>query len=1062
MSFFKYKITFFQTILMLLFLNRLAAQPTNLDNFESAFGWTSFASDGVKIETSIAAGYSGNGIKIDFDFVTGAGYCGIRKQFPMQLPPNYKFSFYIKAEAPINNFEFKLLDKSGDNVWWVNQRNFEFPTQWTKITIKKRHISFAWGPTEDKNLTAVDKIEFVVASATGGNGSLYIDQFEFEPLDAPATTYPPPIASASSNFSAKEKIANILDGNPNTKWRSKVKPEGQIITIDLQKYREYGGLVIDWDEQDFALQYDVQSSNDGKNWETVYSVKQGKSGRSYINLKDGESRYLRLDLLKSNRNNGYAIAEIAVKNFQFSETPNAFFSHIAKDHPRGFYPRYFYDEASYWTIIGVASDTKEALINEAGMVEVDKSSFSIEPFIFNGEELITWNDVKLSQLLEDDYLPIPSVIWNHNNSQLEITAFADGTPDSSILILTYQLENSDSIEQQGNFYLAIRPFQVNPPYQFLNTLGGVARIQLIRQDRGEVSVNESKQVIPLTLADKFIALEFDQGDVVEYLSRNQLPDQSEVVDHFGYASGALVYLYQLQPSQQIKIYLAVPFHNNFPAGLQSIPKDSIDKFMAEKFQAVKSFWTEKLNYVQFKLPPSADKLINTLRSNLAYILINQDRAGIQPGSRSYERSWIRDGAMTSAALLKMGITDEIREFFDWYSRYQFLDGKIPCVVDRQGPDPVPEHDSHGEFIFGILNYFRFSNDTTFLKAKFENVKKAVDYIEYLISQRTTDYYKKGNDSLRAFYGILPESISHEGYSAKPMHSYWDNFWVMKGLKDAVIMAEILKDDKAIQRFKILRDDFKKNLYQSLSLAIKNHGIDYIPGCAELGDFDATSTSIAIYPCNELNNLPQPYVHNTFEKYYQYVQQRLNPDFAWENYTPYELRTISTFIYLDQKNRAHEMLKFFFEDQRPQGWNHWAEVVWKDPKTPKFIGDMPHTWVGSDYINAVRSFFVYEDEADGSLVIGAGLSEDWIESPEGIAVNRLPTFYGELNYSIQKTADNYRIELTGDVKMPEVKIRLKNFKNEKPKQVWINNQPGSNFDIDEVVIEQFPAVAEIRY
>jgi hypothetical protein len=189
---------------------------------------------------------------------------------------------------------------------------------------------------------------------------------------------------------------------------------------------------------------------------------------------------------------------------------------------------------------------------------------------------------------------------------------------------------------------------------------------------------------------------------------------------------------------------------------------------------------------------------------------------------------------------------------------------------------------------------------------------------------------------------------------------------------------------------------------------------------------------------------------------------LNPDFAWENYTPYELRTISTFIHLDQKERAYEMLKFFFNDQRPQGWNHWAEVVWKDPRTPKFIGDMPHTWVGSDYINAVRSFFVYEDEADSSLVIGAGLSEDWINSPEGIEVKNLPTYYGELNYSIQKAGADYRVNLTGNIKMPQVKIRIKNFKNEIPKQVLVNNKVSSNFGLHEIIISEFPGLIVLRY
>jgi hypothetical protein len=57
------------------------------------------------------------------------------------------------------------------------------------------------------------------------------------------------------------------------------------------------------------------------------------------------------------------------------------------------------------------------------------------------------------------------------------------------------------------------------------------------------------------------------------------------------------------------------------------------------------------------LPESANRIVNTYKANLAYILINRDKAGIQPGSRSYERSWIRDGALTSSALLKSGIVD---------------------------------------------------------------------------------------------------------------------------------------------------------------------------------------------------------------------------------------------------------------------------------------------------------------------------------------------------------------------------------------------------------------------
>ena len=57
------------------------------------------------------------------------------------------------------------------------------------------------------------------------------------------------------------------------------------------------------------------------------------------------------------------------------------------------------------------------------------------------------------------------------------------------------------------------------------------------------------------------------------------------------------------------------------------------------------------------------------------------------------------------------------------------------------------------------------------------------------------------------------------------------------------------------RFAALRDEYRKSFYESMRLAMKTHGIDYVPGCVELGDFDATSTAVAVFPCDELGLVP---------------------------------------------------------------------------------------------------------------------------------------------------------------------------------------------------------------
>lgn len=1024
-------------------------QAQLLDGFESLAGWKAIASDGVRIDTALVAGRTNRGLKIEFDFVAGAGYCGVQKQFPLALPENFQFSFYVRGEAPINNFEFKLVDAGGDNVWWRNQRNFEFPETWTKITIKKRHIEFAWGPANDRALKNIDKIEFFIASATGGRGAVYLDDFQFEALPPPSNILPQPLFSASTH---DEALKRIFDGDPQTFWQSAAQPAQQEIVLDLQKSTEFGGLVIDWDEKDFARKYEVLSSNDGKQWDAAYAVAAGKAGRSHVYLKDHQARYLKLQLQQSSRGRGYAIRELALKPVAFSQSPEAFFATIAADHPRGYFPKYLYNEQSYWNVVGVNHDTKEALINEEGMIEVDKSGFSLMPFIFYEGKLLTWNDVAHTQALEKNYLPMPTVTWRHADLQLDITAFAAGAADSSLLYATYRLKNLAQKNAQGALYLAVRPFQVNPPAQFLNWPGGTAKVKSLRREGEAIIVNEKKKLLPLSGYDNFGALTFDEGDITEFIARDALPANTAIDDHFGHASAALQYRFALAPGEEKVFSLAIPFHEQYRAPLQPAEQAR---------QSVAKFWEEKVNTVDLHLPPSAPPLANLVRSNLAYILINRDRAGIQPGSRSYERSWIRDGALTSAALLRFGIQNEVREFIDWYARHQYPNGKIPCVVDTRGADPVPENDSHGEFIYAVLQYFRFTNDTLWLRQKFPQIVKTVEYIEFLRNQRKTEVYLNGTAEQRACYGLLPESISHEGYSAKPMHSYWDDFFGVKGFKDATTIAEILGEHDRAREFAAARDDFKKCLYASMRLAMANTNVDYIPGCAELGDFDATSTAIGLDPCGELANIPQPQLNNTFEKYFQFFTERREGKLNWVDYTPYETRLIGAFILLGQKERGHELLQFFLADQRPRGWNHWAEVVGRHASQPRFIGDMPHTWVGSDFIRAVRNMFVYETD-DDALVLGAGVPADWVRDPSGVEVKRLPTYYGVLNYAMKQEGRNVTLKLTGDVRVPKGGIMIKSPFDEPIRSVRVNGKASQAFTNDEASVVVFPAEVQLVY
>jgi len=1051
-------------LLLVTFATTVNAQTRVIDEFEDKDGWTFIRSDGVSLDLSVEKGFSGNAIRIDYDFKMGTGYGGIQKHFPIDLPENYEFSFYVKASSPSNNFEIKFIDSTGNNVWWVNNRNYDFPEEWTRIRIKKRDIRFAWGPATDQNLKRIDRIEFTVASYVGGKGTVQIDNLKFEPLPPETNSWPAPSVTASSSMKGHSPDF-ITDNSENTYWLSR-KQKRQSLTVDFRAKREFGGLLIKWLEDHHAKSFDILLSEDGRNWEKAYSIQSNQSDISFIRLPEAEALYLRINLITPGNEKNFGIAGIEFTDLHSTITPNDFLRYASARSPAGNYPRYFSGQASYWTVTGVNNDVREALISEDGTIEVDKGLFSIEPMLRVGDSLYNWSNVKSSQSMGfpeggGEFAFLPSVTWLCDDLKFVTGVSSGGRANiDSRLNIGYSITNLSDQPGDLELYLLIRPFQVNPYYQFLNSVGGAGKINSISEEGGGPIAVDEKLILSTRKYDSFGAAVFDEGNIVDFIREKSMPLDKAAVDPSGNASGVIKYSIRLNGGEQTEFFLTVPFYGK--GTVDTMPE--VKKISGEFYGAV-DFWKTRVEHIRFNLPATADRIINTWKSNLAYILINRDKAGIQPGSRSYERSWIRDGALTSSALLKSGIVTEVKDFIDWYSDHQYENGKVPCVVDFRGPDPVPENDSHGELIYLIREYFNFTQDTAFLRAKNRNVLKAVEYIESLIAERSTPHFRDGNDSVRAYYGLVPESISHEGYSAKPMHSYWDNFFTMKGLKDAAEIQRILGEDKQYERIRSVRDTFQLNLYNSLDLAMKARRIDYIPGCVELGDFDATSTTIALTPCNELHNLPEPQVYSTFDRYFEFFKNRRDGNIDWVNYTPYENRLIGSFIILDEPERAHQLIEFFLNDQRPMagGWNQWPEVVWKDYRNPGFIGDMPHTWVGSDFINAIRSLFVYENEYDQSLVIAAALYQDWIDAPGGMSVENLPTYYGDISYSIRKELDKYFISISGDVKLPANGINIRNFNGSRqPSKVTVNGAVIKDFNEKEIMVNEFPAEVVIYY
>ena len=981
--------------------------------------WEPIVSGNAELKLTPVATESSSALRLDFDFKGAGGFVVARRAQTRSMPSEYAVHFQLRGSGPINNLEIKLVDDTGLNVWRRVFKGLKLPSRWKSFTVESRDIDFAWGPSSSRGISRLGSMEFAIVAGEGGKGTMWLADVQIEDR----TPKHAPQLSASSEVEGFEAAKA-----PDSGWMPHPDDRKPWIVIDMWESRVIGGLVIDWLKLAPARGFRVSASNTGRQWRAVHSAVRAGGTCSNVYLPALKTRFLRLALSGPS-----AGAVLRLQPFDFSRSIPVFWHNIADAQLRGWHPRWLHREQCLWTPIGTSHGRHCALMNEDGMVEPGQGSFSVEPMLRIDGHLITWAEVISRQELLDHWMPIPSVIWETLDWRLRIRAEATASGE---LRLHYHFENLSVRRLSGRLFLLLRPFQVTPPWQSFRQVGGMSPIKHLVWRDNAVVVDASMVITPLTDLMGFGALGFDDGLIAGCLMAGNMPRDTEIDDPSGFASGALEFDVSTTPqeSREHVVHCRLATHGgplsdgalapSLAAATPSLDEPAFD-------------WGVMLAANQWSGNGWSMEVVRTALTATAHVLITRSGPALQPGPRRYTRSWIRDGAMMSAALLRMRHVEEVREFIRWYGAFQRADGFVPCCVDSEGVDWLVEHDSHGQLIALIADYHRFSADGEFLEEVWVFVERAADCIASLL----------GSD------GLLPISVSHEGYLAQPVHSYWDDFWALRGLSDAVYLARTLGREDRLRQWEALKQRVTTSLYASIEDTRAQRHLDFIPGSIEWADFDPTATANAMYLLDLPQELNRAALDRTFDKYLADWRAKRAGAVPAANYTPYEIRIIGALVRMGRRDDALELLRFFLSDRRPEAWNQWPEISWRDRKAPAHIGDIPHTWIAAEYVLAVRSLFAYEREAEDCLVLAAGLAPEWLEE-SGVRVDTMPTLYGQLSYAVRKVeAGTLRFEIRAGV---SAKLVLRPPLTSPLRSVTVNGEPYDGFDTHSVTILHTPA------
>ena len=366
----------------------------------------------------------------------------------------------------------------------------------------------------------------------------------------------------------------------------------------------------------------------------------------------------------------------------------------------------------------------------------------------------------------------------------------------------------------------------------------------------------------------------------------------------------------------------------------------------------------------------------------------------------------------------MGFADEARAFLRWYAPYQLDDGRVPCAVDRHGIDHAVEHDSHGQLVWGVVEVFRLTGDRAFLRELWPHVLRAVDAIAALRAERTRDEFRG-----RACFGLLPESISHEGYASHPVHSYWDDFFAVRGARRCG-----RRGGRARRR---RSEPAHRQRCATRCAAIctpPSRARSQTTGSTSCPARSSSATSIRrrprsrSIPAPRAPRLPPAALARTFERYWEEFECRRRGETTADAYTAYEVRNAAALLMLGQKRRAVELLEWLIDDQRPVAWRQWPEVSTRDRRAPASSATCRTGGSRRASSAAVRRMLAYERADDGALVLAAGVPATWVREAPGIRVRALATHAGSLDYAMcAEGEDRVRVTLGGNLRFPSAGI-----------------------------------------
>jgi hypothetical protein len=337
-----------------------------------------------------------------------------------------------------------------------------------------------------------------------------------------------------------------------------------------------------------------------------------------------------------------------------------------------------------------------------------------------------------------------------------------------------------------------------------------------------------------------------------------------------------------------------------------------------------------------------------------------------------------------------------------------------------------ESDSPGESLWYIENYFRYTRDEEWLSRQWEYIKRKFKLIFGMMdADKTLRSIRETVIPLTHFEpdGDLICEKSDDGLIIGRMDWHrpliWVNAWSAAGLRSAKFIAEALKKDKDAEDISRYLNKLEKRLHEYAG--------------AFLGDNERDFAAI-VWP----TRMFRPDAGNVKKCYEKRWEGIINGEGKYElktEWTYFDMADAHNRLFMGQKDRMWDILSWYLNNQNAKGMYLWKEgpqwhadrsttwsrvAGWIDHPTI-----VPHGWIASETALLIRDLFAFEE--DETLVLGAGIKDEWLREQEDIAIENFYSYWGRLGYRVSYSEGKIAFDIDLPENAPAFEIRLTGYK-----------------------------------